>query len=55
MGSRHSQIDQHMKVFHQQLIGSLSHYLQGFIYPKWLAGFLPSTYYVNKYPFIPVK
>ena len=26
-----------------QLIGSLSHYLQGFIHPRWLAGFLPST------------
>ena len=26
-----------------QLIGSLSHYLQGFIHSRWLAGFLPST------------
>ncbi len=26
-----------------QLIGSLSHYLQGFIHPRWLAGFQPST------------
>ena len=26
-----------------QLIGSLSDYLQGFIHPRWLAGFLPST------------
>ena len=26
-----------------QLIGRLSHYLQGFIHPRWLAGFLPST------------
>ena len=25
------------------LIGSLSHYLQGFYHPRWLAGFLPST------------
>ena len=24
-------------------VGSLSHYLQGFIHPKWLAGCLPST------------
>ena len=24
-------------------VGSLSHYLQGFIYHRWLAGFLPST------------
>ena len=24
-------------------VGSLSHYLQGFIRPRWLAGFLPST------------
>ena len=31
-----------------QLIGSLSHYLQGFIHPRWLAGFLPST--VSLYP-----
>ena len=23
--------------------GTLSHYLQGFIHPRWLAGFLPST------------
>ena len=30
------------KILHQ-LIGSLSHYLQGFIHPRWLAGFLPST------------
>ena len=22
-------------------VGSLSHYLQGFIHPRWLAGFLP--------------
>ncbi len=26
-----------------QLIGTLSHHLQGFIHPRWLAGFLPST------------
>ena len=26
-----------------QLIGGLSHYLQGFIHPRWLAGFQPST------------
>ncbi len=26
-----------------QLIGSLSHYFQGFIHPRWLVGFLPST------------
>ena len=26
-----------------QLMGSLSHYLQDFIHPRWLAGFLPST------------
>ena len=26
-----------------QLIGSLSHYLQGFIHPRWLTGFLPSN------------
>ena len=26
-----------------QLIGSLSHYLQGVLHPRWLAGFLPST------------
>ena len=25
------------------LIGNLSHYLHGFIHPRWLAGFLPST------------
>ena len=25
------------------LIGSSSHYLQGFLRPRWLAGFLPST------------
>ena len=25
------------------MIGSLSHYLQGFIHPRWLAGCLPST------------
>jgi len=24
-------------------VGSLSHYLQGFIHPRWLADFLPST------------
>ena len=24
-----------------QFIGSLSHYLQGFIHPRWLAGFQP--------------
>ena len=28
-----------------QLLGSLSHYWQGFIHPRWLAGFLPSTVY----------
>ena len=27
----------------RQLIGSLSHYFQGSIHPRWLAGFLPST------------
>ena len=26
-----------------QVIGCVSHYLQGFIHPRWLAGFLPST------------
>ena len=26
-----------------QLIGSVSHYLQGFVHPRWLAGFIPST------------
>ena len=26
-----------------QLVGSFSHYLQGFIDPRWLAGFQPST------------
>ena len=26
---------------HQFEVGSLSHYLQGFIHPRWLAGFLP--------------
>ena len=30
-----------------QLIGSLSHYLQGFIHPRWLAGFQPSTASAN--------
>jgi len=25
------------------LSGGLSHHLQGFIHPRWLAGFLPST------------
>ena len=30
-----------------QLIGSLSHYLQGFIHPRWLAGFLPSTVFLS--------
>jgi len=30
-----------------QLIGSLSHYLQGFIYARWLARFLPSTVVTN--------
>ena len=30
-----------------------SYYLQGFIHPKWLAGFLPSWYiYVNSLLFI---
>ena len=24
-------------------VGSLSHYLQGFVHPRWLARFLPST------------
>ena len=24
-------------------VGSLSQYLKGFIHPRWLAGFLPST------------
>ena len=32
-----------MKEILHQLIGSLSHYLWGFIHPRWLAGFLPST------------
>ena len=38
-----------MKVFQldcnnlTHLIGILSNYLQGFIHPRWLAGFLPST------------
>ena len=31
-----------------QLIGSLSHYLQGFIHPRWFAGFLPSTVFTRK-------
>ncbi len=26
-----------------KLISSLSDYLQGFLHPKWLAGFFPST------------
>ena len=26
-----------------QLLGSLSHYLQGVMHPRWLTGFLPST------------
>ena len=26
-----------------QLIGGVSHYLQGFTHPRWLVGFLPST------------
>ncbi len=30
-----------------QLIGSLSHYLQGFIHPRWLAGYQPSTASAN--------
>ena len=30
-----------------QLIGSLSHYLQGLIHLRWLAGFLPSTVCAN--------
>ena len=29
------------------LIGTLSHYLQGFIHPGWLAGFLPSTVWLT--------
>ena len=32
-----------MEVILHQLIVSFSHYLQGFINPRWLAGFLPST------------
>ena len=32
-------------------VGSLSHHLQGFIHPRWLAGFLKSTvgilYYIH--------
>ena len=35
-----------------QLIGSLSHYLQGFIHPRWLAGFLPSTVSFSKNPWM---
>ncbi len=32
-------------------VGSLSHYLQGFIRPRWLAGFLPSTVvHINSTP-----
>ena len=27
----------------RQLRGSLSHHLQGFVHPRWVAGFLPST------------
>ena len=30
-----------------QWIGSLCHYLQGFIHPRWLAGFRPSTVLLN--------
>ena len=30
-------------------VGSLSHYLQGFIHPKWLAGFFP----ISSTPFAP--
>ncbi len=26
-----------------KVVDSLSHYSQGFIHPRWLAGFLPST------------
>ena len=28
-------------------VGSLSHYLHGFIHPRWFAGFLPSTVPLN--------
>ena len=28
-------------------VGSLSHYLQGFVNPRWLPGFLPSTVILN--------
>ena len=28
-------------------VGSLSHYQQGNLHPRWLAGFLPSTVYVK--------
>ena len=33
------------EIMHQLIlgVGSLSHYLQGFIHHRWLAGFLPST------------
>ncbi len=34
-----------------QLIGSFSHYLQGFLHPWWLAGFLPSTVSLKKHEF----
>ena len=33
-----------------QLIGSLSHYLQGFIHLRWLAGFQPSTVSLPNFP-----
>ena len=29
-------------------VGSLSHHLQGFIHPRWLAGFLPSILWYTK-------
>ena len=32
-----------MKEILHQLVGSSSHYVQRFIHPRWLAGFLPST------------
>ena len=36
-----------MKEILHQLIGSLSHYLQGLIHLRWLAGFLPSRVCAN--------
>ena len=31
------------RIFAPVQVGSFSHYLQCFIHPRWLAGFLPST------------